>query len=435
MKYSLILATGHALLAFLLGLYLAATARDAGKLIPVVGYIMTSEVLWRMSHVALFWEFGKYSTSAILLLWIMRHPTPRPNWLALIYLLLLIPSVIITCFSRSDFTHLRQILSFNLSGPFALAVCSFCFYRMNLQYLDFHRLLVMMLGPLVGIAATCSLATLSLGAGYKFGSQSNLDTSGGFGPNQVSALLGLGMLVAFLWIFVEKSDPKLRLPGVILIFYFFAQSALTFSRTGIYMGVGTIVVASLCLLRDPERLLYGTGILTVLFGVGYLLLFPALDQFTGRKLSVRFADTGLSHREEIARADFDLATQHPFLGVGVGMAQTARLKALGIEGAAHTEFTRMLAEHGVLGAISLVALLVMGIRTALAAATKYEMAWAAALLAYSLLFMTVSGMRLVAPATTMGLSMLRLRKPQPRLAAGRNVAQVNHFSEASIADL
>ena len=284
--------------------------------------------------------------------------------------------------------------------------------------MDFHKLLLIMLGPLVAIAAICALATLRLGSGYEFANHSNLDTSGGFGPNQVSAMLGLGMLVAFLWIFHEQSDNPLRSTGVVLILGFLAQSALTFSRTGIYLGLGTILVASALLLRDPRRLLNATASLTALFAVGHLLIFPALDQFTGGKLSLRFADTGLSHREELARTDLDLARQHPWLGVGVGMAQSGRLKELGIEASAHTEFTRMLAEHGALGAISLVALLVMGFRTAFAPATKYEMAWAAALLAFSLLFMTVSGMRLVAPATTMGLSMLRLRKPRPHLAAG-----------------
>ena len=117
MKHSSILATSHALLVFLVGLYLAATARDAGKIVLVVGYIMTSEVLWRMSHVALFWEFGKYSTAAILLLWILRHPTRRPNWLALIYLIFLLPSAIFTCITLSDFTSLRELISFNLFRP------------------------------------------------------------------------------------------------------------------------------------------------------------------------------------------------------------------------------------------------------------------------------------------------------------------------------
>jgi hypothetical protein len=406
------LATLHALLTFLVGLYFSATARQPARVIIIVSYLMAAEVLWRMTGAAIFWETGKYATSAILLLFSLRCRPPRFNRLALAYWLLLIPSVILTCVQIQDLGNLRGQLSFNASGPFALAVCAFCLWGVKLKAADLQRILLAILGPLVGAAAICTFSTASLGSGYEFGKQSNFDTAGGFGPNQVSAMLGLGMLAAFLWMHLQKPRALQRLVAIALILYFFSQAALTFSRTGIYIGIGTIVVASAFVLRDRRQLVYGIASLAVLFALGYFLVFPLLDKFTGGRLSERYAQKGFAGREDIAKGDLELALHHPLLGVGLGMAKTARAEQSGVVVAAHTEFTRLLAEHGVMGALALGALLLMGFQAWTATVTRYEKAWTASLLAFATLFMMVSGMRLVAPATAIGLAMISLRHAQ-----------------------
>jgi hypothetical protein len=408
MKKAPALATLHALFSFLIGLYFAATARQPATLIIAASYLMAAEVLWRMTGAAVNWEFGKYAISAILLLGLTRFRPPRFCWLALIYLFLLIPSIILTCIQTPDLQELRQTISFSFSGPFALAVCVFCFHGVKLKAADLQRVLLAMLGPLVGVAAICTFSTASLGTGYEFGRQSNSDTTGGFGANQVSAVLGLGMLAAFLWMHLQKPRALQRLVAIGLILYFFSQAALTFSRTGVYIGIGTIVVASAFVLGNPRRLVYGICSLAVLFALGYFLVFPSLDKFTGGMLSERYAQKGFSNREDIAKGDLELALRNPVLGVGLGQVKNVRASQLGVGGAAHTEFTRLLAEHGVLGALALGALLLMGFQAWAAATTRYEKAWTASLLAYAMLFMMVSGMRLVAPAAVMGLAMVRL---------------------------
>src|SRR4051794_12014778 len=60
------LATVHALAAFTIGLFIAATRRPR-DVAAVVAYITGSEVLWRLSHAAVFHEAGKYAIVAVLL--------------------------------------------------------------------------------------------------------------------------------------------------------------------------------------------------------------------------------------------------------------------------------------------------------------------------------------------------------------------------------
>ncbi len=411
MKHSALVATVHALLTLLVGLYIAATSRQVAKVVMAVSYLMAAEVLWRVSEAVVFWEYGKYATSAILLLWAARHRAPRFNWLAIVYLLLLIPSIALTGLQASGLNDFRQRVSGNFSGPFALVVCAFVLYRVQLKPSDYYRVLVAILGPVVALAAICSFSTATLEAGYEFSANSNWDTSGGFGPNQVSAVLGFGTLAAFLWSKLQKPTLGLHWVANGLILWFFAQAALTFSRTGVFLGIITIALASAFMLRNQRQFIYGLAALAVLIALSYFLIYPALDQFTGGLLTDRYTKKELlTHRDDIARQDLELALRHPILGVGVGVARTARTE-LGVRAyACHTEFTRLLAEHGVLGLFALGALLLMGLLGVARAATPYQKAWAISLMAYGMLFMTVSGMRLEVPAAAIGLAMIRFKK-------------------------
>jgi O-antigen ligase len=65
---------------------------------------------------------------------------------------------------------------------------------------------------------------------------------------------------------------------------------------------------------------------------------------------VRTGNTSiLTGRDEIMKADFRAFLEHPGFGVGYGMAEKYRIRYYGHAAAAHTEFARLLSEHGVLG--------------------------------------------------------------------------------------
>ena len=85
--------------------------------------------------------------------------------------------------------------------------------------------------------------------------------------------------------------------------------------------------------------------------------------------------------------------------------------------AAHTEYTRLLAEHGMFGLGALVLMAMIAARNLRRAPTRLDKALAAGMLAYSLLFMAVDGMRLAATSFAFGISGVRLLLPRRRVIA------------------
>src|SRR4051812_42845730 len=60
------LALVHPAAVFCLGMYWALNTRYRIERCGfVIAYMVGSEVLWRMAHVPIFWEFGKYGAAAI----------------------------------------------------------------------------------------------------------------------------------------------------------------------------------------------------------------------------------------------------------------------------------------------------------------------------------------------------------------------------------
>src|SRR5215218_7581630 len=112
----------HALGVLALGVWWATLGRRPGWAVAAAAYIAGAEILWRMTGTGLFWEFGKYSATLILLLVFMRLPARRTTyWGALLYIVLLVPSALITLQQLGP-TLAQDAISFNLSGPFSLAV-------------------------------------------------------------------------------------------------------------------------------------------------------------------------------------------------------------------------------------------------------------------------------------------------------------------------
>src|SRR5262249_41737566 len=115
------------------------------------------------------------------------------------YFALLVPSVALTVLGLKG-DELREQISFNMSGPLSLAVCAAFFFTIHLTRRDMKWVLTCLVAPAVSIA-TISTVTLQKAQQYatdEFGNAGNRVASGGFGPNQVSAALGLGILAVFL---------------------------------------------------------------------------------------------------------------------------------------------------------------------------------------------------------------------------------------------
>lgn len=415
MSGSALLATLHALGTLALGLWWAGSGRGVARVAYVGAYITGAEVLWRMTDSSVFWEFGKYAISLIFLVAMMRCRRLRGPATVGIYLLLLLPSTVLTVTSLG-FSEARGEISFNVSGPLALTVCVWFFSNLRLSRAQLVRLFMTLIAPIVGVGALAAYGIVTAPS-LVFRNASNFHLSGGFGPNQVSAVLGLAALLAFLCAHEIAFSKAARILMLGAMFVLAAQSALTFSRGGLYIFAGSALVAVFYMFRDGRT--RGRVILmgALCFVAARYLVIPRLDAFTGGALANRFEDTGLTGRDDLARADIRTWRAHPILGVGPGQSDVYREVRVNRAIAAHTEFSRLLAEHGLFGLVALLLLIGAGAQTLRRAPAGGAKATAASLIVWSFLFMLVYAMRLVAPSFAFGLASVNIARGRVRSRA------------------
>ena len=403
-----ILVMLHGLATLGAALIYGTDPRRPGRTLQAVAYICATEVFWKMCVRvgALPWEFGKMTMITVLLVALTRGNQFRSSWLPILYIALLLPSALLT-FTQMGIDFARQAISTYLFGPLALAMSLTFMSQVRLTRQELIRRFCSFLVPMTGVAFLCYSATFGA-AQVNFGSSSNHDTSGGFAPNQVSAVLGFGILCALFWFLAERGRPQTRVLLFLLALWFAIQSALTFSRTGLYLAGSSAAVGVLPLLRNSRARWIVLGLATAAVLLANFLVVPWLNTFTQGALGARFESTNLSGRAEFWKTEIQLCIEHPIFGVGVGMSDFTRTEGgeNGIQ--AHTEYTRMLADHGLFGLAALVVLatfVYFGLRQP---RTPYGTAFCWASATYGLLFMVVSDTRLALFALALGLGSVRL---------------------------
>lgn len=408
-----LLATAHALGVLAIGLMWSQSRLTAQKTLLCAAYVAGAEVLWRMTGGTIVYEFGKYACAALLLASFRHLPGwRRPSQLPVVYFLLLLPSILLTLQTFGVSGEARRQISFNLSGPFLLAVAAFVFSGSRSSHLDLRAIQLALMAPMMGISAVAGRSLLTAET-IRFGAESNFVTSGGFGPNQVSAVLGLGAVLAlFLALATRAGIWRLSFLGFSLLLI--VQAMLTFSRGGVVNAVVCAGILGVHFLQQPKA---RAMLIIVLLSFGVLgtqVIVPGLDRYTGGKLSERYGELDPSLRREIAEHELSIFRQHPLLGVGPGVAKEFRRSVFHTPIAAHTEYTRLVAEHGVFGLAALLLLLLLAGTAYFRAPTALTKAWVATLTAWSMLEMAHAAMRIAAISFLFGLAVLQwYRPPRP----------------------
>jgi hypothetical protein len=387
------LATAHAMLTCAVAAW-ALLRWNTVDMACVASYAAGTDVLWRMTAAHVPWELSKYLVALVCLGGIVRlGRAARWNVMALTYILALLPSIVVLLETYpGGLREVAQPLSFNLSGPLSLFAGAWYMSQLRLTHNDVRKLLGSLIAPLVTIAVITALTT-NAASGLTFTDESSAATSGGFGPNQVSLALGLGALLSFMIALDPRAKVWQRVGALVLVPFFGVQSALTFSRGGLYSFAIAFVMAALVSWQDRNMrkwLAISTGVLTL---ISAILIVPRLDKFTNGALSVRFADTGPTNRDVIVREDLRLWSEHPILGLGPGGASFQRR---GESTLAHTEYSRLLSEHGMFGVIALIALLSLCVTNVLKRQSADERAFRVAAMVWSLASMLHVGMRIAA---------------------------------------
>jgi hypothetical protein len=395
------LATVH-FVGVLIVVAVVLAERRPERLAQTAAYVACCDVLWRMTSASAPYEIAKYLFALLCLAGFLRVRSPRRVGVPLLFLVLLIPSAVLTV-SIAGIAGARDPISFNLSGPFALVAGVLFFSQFELVRASVSGVVVAALGPIAAVAAIASASTVGVGPSA-FSDASNFATSGGFGPNQVSALLGLGALLALALAMLDRFG----VVAMAMAIWFLAQAALTFSRGGVTNVFVGLVVALYLLARAKQVSIRGALALILLVAIAGFGIVPRLQARTGGQLVARFGKFSNDGRTEIAQSDLQAWYSHPLLGVGVGQSSAEHERELGQRSAPHTEFSRLLAEHGAFGATAILCLVVMAVGCVRRQPSRWGRPWAGALLAWSLTEMAHSDMRICATAFVFGIAACRI---------------------------
>lgn len=406
-------STIHALLALLFGLRAALLGRTSQVVYAVV-YISAAEVLWRMSRANLLWEYSKYAVVvvifvAVIVEWSRTAESRRLRsvW-PILLLITLVPASVMAVLYYGP-AEARDTLSFNLSSYAALLALGLYLWARPLNRDTTVRMLLALVAPIVGITFLAVYYTITDLDSLIFLGAANWVTSGNYGPNQVSNMMGLGALAGvMLFVLINKASGA-RIFILLLTMVMLGQGLLTFSRGGIYSFALALAVFGFHLMRTPRARRRFLA-LFILFGVILLtFVYPLLDDFTGGSLTDRFRDLDTTGRLEAAITDLEVFRDNPLLGIGVGRSIEYHATIDGISLAAHTEYTRILAEHGLFGILAIILLIWMVAVRYLANSSGLGRAMTAALSVWALSIMAHSAMRLAVIPLAIALSFVLWR--------------------------
>ena len=389
----------HAYITLALGFYYTLMDSNAHRGLIVMSYIIGSELLWRGFGANVFWEYGKIITILLILLLIYRIGFTKIKLnLGAVYVLLLIPSLIsLDTNNYTDITH-------SLLGPILLGMSVNLFKNISINRLQLYKMLFFATVPIITLLAITNYNTIfSGGFNYTSAYIERIETAG-IGPNQASNILGLGVLFIFLLtqLFRDKTTLFFQILGIIAII----QTMLTHSRGGFWNTLISIVIFyffQLTTTKSKVRLLIGAFPLILSF---FYIIFPFLDNISSGSVIQRFSNADLGRREVIIDSELVAFKQNPVFGIGPGQSRKYRKDNFDHYTHAHTEYTRLLAEHGVFGAFANIILFILTFYT-LKNKRGNERTISMTLITWSLLFMIHSATRLAAPCFLFGIAMAK----------------------------
>ncbi|MCH3881955.1 MULTISPECIES: O-antigen ligase family protein [Tenacibaculum] len=378
----------------------------------LASYLVGAEVFLRMTGGSISYEIGKYGVALFLILGIIVGKEKKTAPVAYIfYIMLLFLGIILTEVPFGE--SVRKAIIFNLSGPILLGICTVYFYQKNISISTLLNALKYMTLPIISMVSFMYLRTPDLSE-LVFGTDANFYTSGGFGPNQVATILGLGIFIMTVFLFLKtKLTGYLYLDAIILV-YFTYRGLLTFSRGGILTGVIAIILflGFMFLYNNFTRkeVLKYSGLI-FLFTIGIWIYTSGItggminNRYLGKN-SIGMQKDITSGRGKILSLQLQNFYDSPIFGIGVGNGKYSREELdINIALASHNEVSRLLEEHGLIGIIILIILFVPPL-THIYQSNNFQRAFLLSFLAFWFLTISHSAMRVAFPSFIYALSLI-----------------------------
>jgi hypothetical protein len=409
------MAKMYSLFIFVYGvIYIIKSKNKNNEALLLCAYVVSVEVLLRMTDGMILNEYAKYVIIIFLFLGIIYSGFSKNAFWYWLFLFLLVPSIILSTITLNADTDIRKAIMFNVSGPFCLGISAIYCYQRKITFERLNSIITAFCLPLISLLTYLFLYTPSVKEAVT-STQSNFETSGGFGPNQVSTILGLGIFVFFSQLLLNSTSKKLKMINGFFVLFFAFRGVVTFSRGGVFTSLAMIFVFLLVLyfkvnLKGKAKL----NLIIVFSVLASLGVWTYSSMQTNGLINKRYANedangrekkSQLSGREDLIESELNMFFDNPILGIGVGKNKEYRLQKTGIEAASHNEITRMLAEHGSLGLLALiilfwVPLFLYFINPQNVLALSFFVFWG--------LTINHAAMRLAAPAFIYALSLLKV---------------------------
>ncbi len=378
-------------------------------------YAIGAEVFFRMTKAYIFYETGKYLVIFFIILGFFYTSFNRKAIIYFLFLLLLVPAILVSFDLLSSDVNFRKSILFNLSGPICLAFSALFCYGRKVKMQEMLVIMDYFIFPLLATTVYVTFYNPDIQS-VVTNTESNSALSGGYGPNQVATVLGLGSFMLLSRLFLPYKN---KLVHFVMMFFLVAmayRALLTFSRGGIYVAILMTLVFiisyyfSTGVLTKAKIALKLVGIAAVAIGIWFFTLVQTggliENRYVGKDALGREKGDITSGRGVLINTEIDAFKTNPVFGIGAGRMKEEFSEELGITSASHNEVSRMFSEHGLFGILALLLLVFSPIITKLSGRKNifflpFFIFWG--------LTIIHSSMRIAAPAFIYGLCLLNVQ--------------------------
>jgi hypothetical protein len=306
-----------------------------------------------------------------------------------------------------------------LSGPVGLGLAALFCYDKKVTYKQLSQVLLFMVLPIIAHTAYVYLYTPNL-KDVLSSAASNRAAAGGWGPNQVSAALGLGMFIMAVRLFTKSPTLVLKLLNATLLGLISFRAVTTLSRGGVFAAI--LAIAVFLFFYYPRATGHKRNEVIGVFALLCISLtatwFVSINQTDGL-VNLRY-----ENKDHLGREKEDLTTGRaklfeeelegfiasPFWGIGSSRAKDQRKEEEGQGVTSHSEFRRTQAEHGMFGVMILLILIFkpLDIR-----ARNKQNYYFYAFMAFWFLTINHMSMRIAMPAFIYALALLHVTHDKP----------------------
>lgn len=406
---------------FVLKIINAKSKNKNFEIVCACAYIVGAEVVFRMTNSGPFYEASKYLVILFSVLGLFYNGFNKKATTYLLYILFLVPSIYVSLYLLDVGQNIRKAIAFNLSGPICLGIAALFCYSIKLTKTQLGFVLNYSVFPLISTLVYVILYNPNVAA-VSTSTGSNFAASGGFGPNQMSTVLGLGFFIMTVRFFYFSTTKRMRYLDLLFILLFAFRAIVTFSRGGVLTGI-IMIIAFVIILYTHTNKKQKRNLLFSLLGftvIGIATWIISASQTNGL-IEKRYANQNAmgveksdvtTGRSDLFLAEFEEFINNPFFGVGVGRVKDLRFQKTGIHAASHNEVSRIIAEHGLFGVVAFTILLLVPLFFRLGNRSNvlffsFYLFW--------LLTINHSAMRIAAPAFIYALSLLHIIDDKPSL--------------------